>query len=61
MYDLFRSKNSNTKDNILSGLTLALALVPEGIAFAAGVDPLVGQWAAVFMGFITSNCGGRLP
>jgi len=61
MFDLFRSKNSNPKDDILSGLTVALALVPEAIAFAfaAGVDPLVGLWAAVFMGFITSTCGGR--
>jgi SulP family sulfate permease len=61
MFDLFRSKNSNLKDDILSGLTVALALVPEAIAFAfaAGVDPLVGLWAAVFMGFITSTCGGR--
>lgn len=61
MFDLFRSKNSNVKDDLLSGLTVALALVPEAIAFAfaAGVDPLVGLWAAVFMGFITATCGGR--
>ncbi len=61
MFDLFRSKDSNPKDDVLSGLTVALALVPEAIAFAfaAGVDPLVGLWAAVFMGFITATCGGR--
>ncbi len=61
MFDLFRKKNGNFKDDILSGLTVALALVPEAIAFsfAAGVDPLVGLWAAVFMGFITSAFGGR--
>jgi|GEM_PF-4236046 len=55
MFDLFRSKNSNPKDNILSRLTLTLALVlvPEGIASAAGVDPLVGllgppfSWASL--------------
>ncbi|MDF1824737.1 MAG: SulP family inorganic anion transporter [Verrucomicrobiales bacterium] len=61
MFELFRKKNGNYKDDILSGLTVALALVPEAIAFsfAAGVDPLVGLWAAVFMGFITSAFGGR--
>ncbi|MEM0968455.1 MAG: SulP family inorganic anion transporter [Verrucomicrobiota bacterium] len=49
------------KNDLLSGLTVALALVPEAIAFsfAAGVDPLVGLWAAVFMGFITAAWGGR--
>ncbi len=61
MFDLFTKKNGNWKDDILSGLTVALALVPEAIAFAfaAGVDPLVGLWAAVVMGFITSAFGGR--
>ncbi len=61
MFDLFRSQHSNPKDDLLSGLTVALALVPEAIAFAfaAGVDPLIGLWAAVFMGFITATCGGR--
>jgi len=41
--------------------TVALALVPEAIAFSfiAGVGPLVGLWAAVFMGLITSAFGGR--
>jgi sulfate permease, SulP family len=61
MFEIFRKKNGNYKDDTLSGLTVALALVPEAIAFAfaAGVDPLVGLWAAVFMGFITATCGGR--
>jgi SulP family sulfate permease len=61
MFDLFRKKNGTFKDDILSGLTVALALVPEAIAFsfAAGVDPLIGLWAAVFMGFITASVGGR--
>lgn len=51
----------NPKADILSGLTVALALVPEAIAFAfvAKVDPLVGLYAAFFMGFITSILGGR--
>ena len=61
MFGLVSKKNGTWKDDILSGLTVALALVPEAIAFsfAAGVPPLVGLWAAVFMGFITSACGGR--
>ena len=61
MFQLFTKKNGNLKDDTLSGLTVALALVPEAIAFSfiAGVDPLVGLWAAVFMGFITSAFGGR--
>lgn len=51
----------NPKADILSGLTVALALVPEAIAFAfvAKVDPLVGLYAAFFMGIITSLFGGR--
>lgn len=61
MFHLFTKKNGNLKDDSLSGLTVALALVPEAIAFSfiAGVDPLVGLWAAVFMGFITATLGGR--
>lgn len=61
IFNLFQKKNGNWKDDTLSGLTVALALVPEAIAFAliAGVNPLVGLWAAVFMGLITSGFGGR--
>lgn len=46
---------------ILSGLTVALALVPEAIAFAliAGLDPLTGLYAAFTVGLITSIFGGR--
>ncbi|SMX37087.1 SulP family inorganic anion transporter [Octadecabacter ascidiaceicola] len=46
---------------ILSGLTVALALVPEAVAFAfvAGVDPLVGLYAAFIVGLITALIGGR--
>lgn len=51
----------NPKADMLSGLTVALALVPEAIAFAfvAGVEPLVGLYAAFFVGIITSVFGGR--
>lgn len=49
------------KANVLSGLTVALALVPEAIAFAfvAGVHPLVGLYAAFMTGLITAVIGGR--
>lgn len=49
------------KTEALSGLTVALALVPEAVAFAivAGVDPLVGLYAAFMVGLITSLFGGR--
>ncbi|MFA6872315.1 MAG: SulP family inorganic anion transporter, partial [Bacteroidaceae bacterium] len=51
----------NYKTEILSGLTVALALVPEAIAFAmiAGLSPLTGLYAAFVMGFVTSILGGR--
>ena len=49
------------KNDILSGLTVSLALVPEAIAFAfvAGVEPLVGLYAAFMMGLIAAVIGGR--
>ncbi|MDB2414687.1 SulP family inorganic anion transporter [Rickettsiales bacterium] len=51
----------NLKIELLSGLTVALALVPEAVAFAfiAGVEPLVGLYAAFMVGLITSIFGGR--
>lgn len=49
------------KTEILSGITVALALVPEAVAFAliAGLSPLTGLYAAVVMALITSVFGGR--
>lgn len=49
------------KNDTLSGLTVALALVPEAVAFAiiAHVNPLVGLYAAFFMGLIAAAIGGR--
>jgi SulP family sulfate permease len=46
---------------VLAGLTVALALVPEAVAFAfvAGVHPLVGLYAAVIVGLVTALIGGR--
>ncbi|TWT35534.1 Bicarbonate transporter BicA [Posidoniimonas corsicana] len=61
LFDLLIKREINLKNELLSGLTVALALVPEAIAFAfvAGVDPSVGLWAAVVVGFVTSAFGGR--
>lgn len=61
MTDFIRKRAKNAKNDILSGLTVALALVPEAVAFAfvAGVDPLVGLYAAFMIGLITSVFGGR--
>ena len=61
MKHYFKSFTQNPKNDILSGLTVALALVPEAVAFAfvAGVDPLVGLYGAFMMGIVTSLFGGR--
>lgn len=61
MRALFHHWVHNPKNDILSGLTVALALVPEAVAFAfvAGVDPLVGLYGAFMMGLITAVIGGR--
>lgn len=49
------------KNEVLSGLTVALALVPEAVAFAfvAGVEPLVGLYAAFMVGLLAALFGGR--
>ena len=61
MTDFILKRATNAKNDILSGLTVALALVPEAVAFSfvAGVDPLVGLYAAFMVGLITSLFGGR--
>jgi SulP family sulfate permease len=55
------SRLARIRTEILAGLTVSLALVPEAVAFAfvAGVEPLVGLYAAFMIGFITSLTGGR--
>lgn len=49
------------KTEILAGITVALALVPEAVAFAliAGLSPLTGLYAAFVMGLVTAVFGGR--
>ncbi len=55
------SQKVNYRNEVLSGLTVALALVPEAVAFAliAGLSPLTGLYAAFVMGLVTSILGGR--
>ncbi|MFY0603509.1 MAG: SulP family inorganic anion transporter [Flavobacteriaceae bacterium] len=61
MNAFIRKRVKNVQNDVLSGITVALALVPEAVAFAfvAGVDPLVGLYAAFMIGLITSIFGGR--
>lgn len=61
LVELMIQRPKNVKNDVLSGLTVSLALVPEAIAFAfvAGVDPKVGLYAAFMMGLITAVLGGR--
>ena len=61
-FNLFDLKQKvHVRSEILSGLTVALALIPEAIAFAliAGLSPLTGLYAAFTIGLITSILGGR--
>jgi sulfate permease, SulP family len=59
LFDL--SQKVNYKTEVLSGLTVALALVPEAVAFAliAGLSPLTGLYAAFVLGLVTAILGGR--
>lgn len=60
-YTLLDRSQGSIKSDVLSGLTVALALVPEAVAFAfvAGVSPVVGLYGAFMMGIITALFGGR--
>jgi len=59
LFDL--SQKVDYKTEVLSGLTVAMALIPEAVAFAliAGLSPLTGLYAAFIMGLVTSVLGGR--
>jgi len=61
MFELGSKGRAGIKNEVLSGLTVALALVPEAVAFAfvAGVDPLVGLYAAFMVGLLAATFGGR--
>jgi sulfate permease, SulP family len=58
---MFNYSTQEIKTNLLSGLTVALAMVPEAIAFAliAHVSPLTGLYAAFIVSLMTSAFGGR--
>lgn len=61
-FNLFDLKQKvDYKTEVLSGITVALALVPEAVAFAliAGLSPLTGLYAAFMVGLVTSILGGR--
>jgi SulP family sulfate permease len=59
LFDL--TQKVDYKTEILSGITVALALIPEAVAFAliAGLSPLTGLYAAFVVGLVTSVLGGR--
>ncbi|MBV1841705.1 MULTISPECIES: SulP family inorganic anion transporter [Photobacterium] len=61
MFEFPQFSRQSVKNDVLSGLTVALALVPEAVAFAfvAGVDPMVGLYAAFIVGLVTAVLGGR--
>lgn len=52
---------SNVRGDVLSGMTVALALIPEAIAFSiiAGVDPMVGLYASFCIAVVIAFAGGR--
>jgi SulP family sulfate permease len=52
---------SNIRADVLSGIVVALALIPEAIGFSviAGVDPKVGLFASVAIACVSAICGGR--
>jgi SulP family sulfate permease len=54
-------KQGSIKDDVFSGLTVALALVPEAVAFAfiVGISPIIGLYGAFMMALITALIGGR--
>jgi len=60
-YKLTDGGPGSIKNDALSGFTVALALVPEAVAFAfmAGISPVVGLYGAFMMGIITAIFGGR--
>ncbi|MBZ9730802.1 SulP family inorganic anion transporter [Salegentibacter sp. JZCK2] len=62
IFNLFDfSQKVDYKNEVLAGLTVALALIPEAVAFAliAGLSPLTGLYAAFVVGLVTSILGGR--
>lgn len=61
MFDIRKYSTQNIKNDLLSGALVAVALVPEAIAFSfiAGVSPIVGLYGAFIIGLITALMGGK--
>ncbi|MEA3331820.1 MAG: SulP family inorganic anion transporter [Campylobacterota bacterium] len=61
MFDLKKYSSKNIKNDILSGLVVAVALVPEAVAFSfiAGISPIVGLYTAFILGLVTALIGGK--
>jgi len=61
MLNYFQQKSALYRHDLLSGVTVALALVPEAIAFAflLGVSPMIGLYSAFFVGLVAAIVGGR--
>ena len=61
MFNISNYSTNNIKNDILSGLVVAVALVPEAIAFSfiAGVSPIVGLYTAFILGLVTALIGGK--
>ena len=61
MFNLQNYSTQNIKNDVLSGALVAVALIPEAIAFSAiaGVNPMVGLYAAFIIGLVTSLLGGK--
>jgi SulP family sulfate permease len=61
MFDIKKYSSQNVKNDLLSGVVVAVALVPEAIAFSfiAGVSPIVGLYTAFILGLVTSLLGGK--
>lgn len=61
MLEYLKKHTASVKGDFLSGLTVALALVPEAVAFAfvAGIHPSIGLYSAFFIGLVSSLAGGR--
>ncbi|MEJ2469395.1 MAG: SulP family inorganic anion transporter, partial [Campylobacterales bacterium] len=61
MFNIQNYRTDTLKNDVLSGLVVAVALVPEAIAFSfiADVSPIVGLYTAFILGLITALIGGK--
>jgi len=61
MFSIKNYDTSNAKNDLLSGTVVAIALVPEAIAFSfvAGLSPIVGLYTVFILGLITALLGGK--